>query len=195
MNTRLVLNSTDYLNSTPSWPEHWPNTSPPSGPNTDRNGRRPTRVTPVVMPRFTRPKASLLLLVLLLLSDHAEAAAKQRNPYTVLGIKPESTAKEIKKAYRKMALQVRTLQVIPALCGRHCTLSVRGCGALSTCMCRATHAVRRFTPSPPDLFSPTPLHCCRNLEYNSTIQTGRAPNLRSRSAPISLSKSRKRTTY
>ena len=60
------------------------------------------------MPRFTRPNASLLLLVLLLLPDHAEAAAKQRNPYTVLGIKTESTAKEIKKAYRKMALKVRT---------------------------------------------------------------------------------------
>lgn len=73
------------------------------------------------MPRFTRPNASLLLLVLLLLPDHAEAAAKQRNPYTVLGIKTESTAKEIKKAYRKMALKYHPDRPCPEPTKQECT--------------------------------------------------------------------------
>jgi preprotein translocase subunit Sec63 len=52
-------------------------------------------------------KASIILisLVILLLLDDVIGAARKKNYYDVLGVKPEASAKEIKKAFRKLAIK------------------------------------------------------------------------------------------
>lgn len=47
----------------------------------------------------------LISLVILLLLDDAIGASRKKNYYDVLGVKPEATAREIKKAFRKLAIK------------------------------------------------------------------------------------------